>query len=454
MNAHMAIDFCWDDLVRYIHEGDVIPVIGDGLYWVHPKADPDAEPFLLYPFLADTFVTHMGLEPGPPGETFFQAVFRYQERHPEIKNLHNRVKDFLCPQWATLELVPDYSLKQLARINKLGIFINTTYDNYLQHTLKQIRNHEVKTLHYTLNKKWSISPDITLIDDVKAGKCSLIFNIYGNAVGSGAPAFTEKDILETIVTFQKDMETQRNNIFFQTVERSNLLFIGCGYDDWLFRFFIRSLSRSPYQKGGAAQHFLGDDFDAFHCGDLQRFLKAHGTEVYYSKNNLELVAQLFRKVEAKHPADIVAVKDYPAPVFISFIGADRPVAQRLVAQLQEDGIQVWLDEGQLPAGQRVDDKIASAISACPIFIPLVSQNASQLQHETGTAITYHIREWEWAYGAHIKHHNPKHIIPVKIDDTPWMWDTFKPLVYMNIPGGNRTGDYEKLRHRLQALLKQ
>ncbi|MCP5053146.1 MAG: hypothetical protein GY940_38620, partial [bacterium] len=56
------------------------------------------------------------------------------------------------------------------------------------------------------------------------------------------PAYTEKDILETIVEFQADMKDNRENNLFQQLESRSLLFMGCGYDDWLFRFFIRTVA--------------------------------------------------------------------------------------------------------------------------------------------------------------------------------------------------------------------
>ena len=455
MNADIGGNFCWDDLLHYIHMNNVIPVIGEGLYWVRHKDENSTEPFLLYPYLAQTFVKEMGLQPLESNETFSQALFRYQEKNPH-SDINISIQDFLIKHLDLLIPVPHHTLWQLARIKPFGLFINTTYDNYLPQILRQVRSHPVKSIHYTLNKKWSIPPDASLFQQLEARECSVIFNIYGNAYKSIAPAYTEKDILETIVAFQKDMEIDRHNVFFQKLERSNLLFIGCKYDDWLFRFFIRTMSNKPYtsQKGTSFRQFVGDDFPSFCCGDLQRFLKAHGTEVFYSKNNVELVAQLFPKIQDKYPHEISQPLEYPAHAFISFHDSDRAVAQRLTQQLREDGIDVWLDQKDLPPADRVDEVISRAISACPIFIPLVSENARQLQPEAGNAVRYHVREWEWGYGQYSKKQNPKHIFPLVIDDTQWMYDSFKPIAYLKIPRGERNPDYEKLRKRLIELLEQ
>lgn len=458
MNANKSVDFCWDDLLHYIAMRNVIPVTGEGLYWVQHKEGNPPGHFLLYPFLAKKFIEEMKLEPQPSNETFAQAVFRYEEKFPH-KDINMDVQKFLAQQLEALVPVPNQALWQLARIKTLGLFINTTYDNYLQRTLKQVRSHGVETIHYTLNRKWSTKPDAELFNKLEAGECSVVFNIYGNAAKSMAPAYTEKDILETIVSFQKDMEIDRRNLFFQTLERSNLLFMGCRYDDWLFRFFIRTMSNKPYlnQPKPNDRQFIGDDFASFRCGDLQRFLKAHGTEVFISPGNVELPAALFGKIAAnpgKYPDSIIPETEFPAPAFISFHGADRAAAESLVKHLQADGINVWLDKSDLPAGERVDERIAQAIAARPVFIALVSENTRQLQPETGNAVRYHIREWEWGYGQYCKNQNPKHIMPVVIDETAWMYDSFKPFTYLKIKGGERVGDYEKLRNRLMDILEK
>jgi len=265
MNANPCEDFNWTDLIYRINRNKVIPVIGEGLYWVNT---PDVENVLLYPYLAEKFVKEIGLAPLKPNETFHQAVFRYLEQNP---NDYRTVNDFFSSHLETISLVPEGPLWQLGQIKNFSLFINATYDDYLEQTLKSVRSHTVDTVHYTVHDKWSRSPDPSIFKNLREGQCSLIFNIYGSAACSIAPAYTEKDILETIVTFQKDMETDRENKLFQSLEKSSLLFMGCGYDDWLFRFFIRTMTNKPYdaQKGPHCRQYIGDDFQTFNCGGLE-----------------------------------------------------------------------------------------------------------------------------------------------------------------------------------------
>lgn len=459
MSENSIEDYCWNDLLARIDRKNVIPVIGEGLYWVREKQDKrdnangQTGDFLLYPYLTDKFPAQMDITPAEHKETFFQAVFRYLEKN---SNEYMAVNDFMCGELGPLFPVPDGPLWKLARMKNLGLFINTTHDNYLEKILKRVRKHPVETIHHTIEEKWSVTPDAELFKRLNAGLCSLVFNIYGSAAQSMTPAYTEKDILETIVLFQKDMETDRRNPFFQALERSSLLFMGCRYDDWLFRFFIRTMSNKPYstQKGSTSRQFIGDDFQDFNCGGLKEFLTSHAAGVFYSPRNVEFVDQLHREMKEKFPGNIIDEKDYPGIAFLSFHGKDRDAAAGLAERLREDGIDVWFDQRNLPPGDNVDKTISKALSSLPVFIPIVSDAARQFRTENGTAVKYHIREWEWAYGQRVKGLNPMHIIPVVIDDTPWMYESFKKYTYLKIPGGRRTGDYEKLRDRLREIMTQ
>jgi len=454
MSENSNEDFCWNDLLARIARKNVIPVIGEGLYWVREKSDKSngqTGDFLLYPYLADKFPAQMGIAPAENKETFFQAVFRYMGKKP---NEYLAVNDFMCRELDPLFPVTGGPLWKLAQIKGLGLFINTTHDDYLEKILKRVRKHPVETIHYTIEEKWSGAPDAAIFKKLNAGECSLVFNIYGSAAHSMTPAYTEKDILETIVMFQKDMETDRLNPFFQALERSSLLFMGCRYDDWLFRFFIRTMSNKPYStlKRSAGRQFIGDDFGEFNCGGLKEFLTSHAAGVFYSPRNVEFVDRLHGEMKEKFPGNIINAEDYPGIAFLSFHGKDRDAAAGLAERLREDGIEVWLDQWDLSAGDIVDETISNAISARPVFIPIVSDAARQFLTENGTAVKYHIREWEWAYGQKIKGRDPAHIIPVVIDDTGWMYESFKKYTYLKIPGGGRTGDYEKLRDRLREIL--
>ncbi|MGE5340861.1 MAG: COR domain-containing protein [Candidatus Omnitrophota bacterium] len=444
MERKYYADFNWSDLLARIAMKNVIPIIGEELYWVHT---PDEGEVLLYSYLAKKFAEEMAL-PIIPNETFHQAAFRYLEQNPyEYLNVNH----FLTRQLEMISPITDGPLWKLAKIKNFSLFINITYDNYLYQMLKNVRSHPVETIHYNSHDKWSpLLPERSLFKTLKEGQHSLIFNIYGNADYSMAPAYTEKDIMETIVMLQKDMETDRENIFFQTLEKSSLLFIGCGYEDWLFRFFIRSLTNNPIKESITSHIFINDKLDNFNSTQINNFFRTFEPKAILKVDSKDFVDILFRKIEERNPEDIIEEDKFPGKVFLSFYGRNRIAAKRLAENLKEDGIPVWFDEWELRLGAAFEETISKALSECSTFIPIISKETQRLNIKERKSLDYVAREWEWAYGQTIKGENPRHIIPVIIDDTNWMFGPFQRFMPLKISNGERQGDYKRL---IDYLLK-
>ncbi|MCP5109069.1 MAG: toll/interleukin-1 receptor domain-containing protein [bacterium] len=197
--------------------------------------------------------------------------------------------------------------------------------------------------------------------------------------------------------------------------------------------------------------FIGDDFDSSKRGELKSFLKAYESEVFYSNDGKDFVDQLFNEVKGSYSEHIIQEEEFPETAFISFHGANRRAAAQLASHLREDGIKVWLDQRVLKTGDRVDETIVKGIAKCRAFIPLISQESSQIQNGADQGLKYHIREWEWALSRNLSGENPKVILPVKIDGTDWLYPAFANIVFGRIPGGNREGDYDKLKNRLLEI---
>ncbi len=78
-------------------------------------------------------------------------------------------------------------------------FSKTAYDHFLADTIKSVRTIPTETFSYTLREKKLNKLDNDLFDKLEDSKATLVYNIYGNLKTSLDSAFTEKDILETIV---------------------------------------------------------------------------------------------------------------------------------------------------------------------------------------------------------------------------------------------------------------
>lgn len=457
MNTNKGGDnFNWDELLERIESGNIIPVIGQGLYWI----DVDGKERLLYDYLAERLAESNGFTL-PPGANhkFSKAAFRFIEKQKEkevsdfvaAKHLRNSLLEMLKP----LKLIDANPLWKLARVRAFTLFLNTTYDDFLVNTIRRARSYPTTARYYTLKDKDIHDLGDELFDSPGHPKRTLVYNLYGNVRERVDSAFTEKDILETIVKFQKDMEVNRANRLFLELEGNSLLFIGCGYEDWLFRFFVRTICNRPfqYQKELAACKFIGDDFgdeETASANELVRFLKSYGAEIFYSGGGRNFVKLLFDKLEHHFPGEIIPVSEFPATAFICFHGANRPAAVELTRGLKAGGVNVWLDEREFAPGDEIDETIINAIERCPVFVPLISEETKTLFLENGK-MKYHYQEWNWVYLFNKKYGNKaKTIIPVIVDGTDWMYEKFKDFFYLKVPGG-KTGekDFEKLRKKIE-----
>lgn len=443
--------FNWDKLMARIDGGHVIPVLGRGLYRVNT---PDEGDTAFYPYLARKLAKTLN---SPESEekdlTFAKTAFLYLQEHPHEYLDINR---FLMDTLAAVRPVKECPLEKLARIKPFSFFINTTYDGLMESALKSARTFPTRVLNHTYREKQTRITEPDLFHRLQASQLSLLFNIFGGAARNVMPAYTEKDILETVVAFQRDMEMEAHNPLFQELEKKSMLFLGCGYDDWLFRFFIRTIANDEFRPvgDGLKKKFVGDDFNSFHSGGLRTFLNAYDSETYYSGDGVQFTDILTAKLAEKHPYHIIPEDEFPCTAFISFHGADRVEAERLAAHLREDGVSVWLDERELQPGDAVDGTIIKAIEKCPAFVPLVSQAAKQIRRGEETALKFHVREWEIAQTGRVTGRNPRIISPVFLDDTRWVYEHFSNDLHVPVPGGHRRGDYEKLKNTLLRIQEE
>lgn len=65
----------------------------------------------------------------------------------------------------------------------------------------------------------------------------------------------------------------------------------------------------------------------------------------------------------------------PASVFISYSHADKDLARVLAAVLQDRGVRIWIDEGELKVGDSIIERIATAIAEIDFFLVLVSESS-------------------------------------------------------------------------------
>lgn len=449
MTDTQATEFNWNKLFHRLKNGNVLPVIGEDLYTV---LTPEGDETLLYTYLANELKkeTGLSLEPGAD-HAFAKAAFEFLQKSGDAYALQT----FLTERIKRVTLSPSNRLFKLASIKPFKLFISTTYDLFLSQALEAVRGGEVKTFHYSRRKKSVLEDLEKTLNRAEQDRLSMVFNLYGNLFDlPDESAFSEAEILETVVAFQEDLSRGKQGAkkYYEIFRRNALLFIGCGYDDWLFRLLIRTLSTHAVGEG-YHYNFFGNNFNSFTKKHLDDFLRYNGVETVWLRDNNEFIDELYERIGHESPGEIIQPDEFQNKVFISFAGKDRPVAMRLAENLIADGIQVWLDSKEILPGDPITPKIKNAITRCRAFIPLISENSRQIR-TTIEGLVYHIQEWEWVSAHNIQNSEKRiPIIPVRIDDTNWIYSPFKNLRTMRIPGGNRTAGYQKLLEHLVGSAK-
>ena len=320
MDTVNSYDSGWEDLLERIESHNIIPVIGQGIYWVK---DEEGKDVLLYDLLAEQIANECGITI-PPGANhkFFKAAHHFlSEKKQSYFSKVNALKRFLLDTFRMVEFSPSNPLWKLARIKAFKIFITTVYDDFLADIIRTVRNIPTESLSYTLNERGLNLLNDELFYSLEESRCTLVYHLFGNLKKNISTAYTENDIHETIFSFQRDTNAYSRNNLFRKLENSSLLFIGCGFEDWLYRLFIRAVSNQPFKSPSSLDEDVQRIFvsDVFKPSDeLPQFLVDYGGKVFYSSNGgSDFVDTLFAKLEQEFTDEIIPVSDFPETVHSS-----------------------------------------------------------------------------------------------------------------------------------------
>jgi hypothetical protein len=439
-----------EKLIADIKRKNVIPVIGQGLCRIESESEKKSD-ILLYDYLAEQVMEKWGwgatLRPDL-NHKFAKSCFKYLKNNPDG---YSQLSEFLKGKLKDIYLKPSIPLWKLARIKNFDIFINTAYDSMLENALKAVRRTSIATLSYTKQEKYLNKLDNELFNDIEKAACTLVYHIFGN-FENAKPAYTENDLLENMMEFNGDMLENPQNNLFQKIGSRSLLFIQCGFDDWLLRFFIRIMTGKSYDsftKDQTFKIFVADNFKN-NLKDPQQelfhFLSDYGIEVFHTNDGSDFIDMLYDKIGTDNPELLIN----PAAV-ISFEKSDRAAAEILGQNLRNDGIDVWWEGSNLEEHGASKGILIKSIDNSPAYIPLISKHSEQSMSNNGE-LKHHKKDWERAYKQMASRKTD--IIPVTIDDTTWKFDRFDDLNHLKIRGGARKGDYDKLKDMLSDIQRK
>jgi hypothetical protein len=452
--APAAQEFFWDDLLEYIDERRVIPVIGAELLTVPDGAGGEVP---LMRVLAQRLAEKLRVpaEDCTGDDALHQVVCRYLQRGGRREEVYPRLRNLLK------ELAPAVPpiLRELARIRHFNVFVTTTFDSLLVQALDDERfggAQRTPSLAYSPSSNQDLPPGARRAD------APLVFHLLGRMSASPDYVITEEDTLEFFTSMQS--ESKRPNILFDELKSSHLLLLGNTFPDWLARFFIRIAKSGRLSLQREELEIIADRTMA-RDPKLVLFLKnfSYRTQIFEQGNATEFVRELSARYLARHPVSAdapiaVSVAETPAAearmedmkpgsVFISYASQDVAAVQKLRDALDAAGIDVWFDKRHLESGDDFDQQIKKNIRACSLFLPVISAQ-TQARHEG-----YFRLEWSLAAErAKLIADTIPFILPIAIDQVPdqgaLVPERFLQVQWTRLPGGNATPEFVERMVRL------
>jgi hypothetical protein len=438
----------WEDLLNFIEERRVIPIIGPELLQVETESGPH----LLYDWVAEKLPARLNIDPAelPQSYTLNDVVCWFLASRGRREEAYTRVRSI----FRDANFAPPAALRQLAQITDFDLFVTTTFDPLLEQAINLERFQGTQTtevLAYAPNRV------VDLPSEREKLQRPVVYHLFGRLSASPTYVISDEDTLEFICALQSEHLTPER--LFHELEHNHLLFIGSTFTNWLARLFLRMAKRHRLSDPRDVGEVLADNHSG-KDGRLMNFLQQVSVRTRVYSGAEKFVDELHRRWTARRrPGEVIPLgvaqrflppeRDMPDnAVFISYAREDLPAVQKMKAGLDAAGITTWFDLERLEGGDDYDRKIQRNIARCSYFVPVVSATTQRRVE------AYFRREWSYAIDrARNIAEGALFILPVCIDDTnvasAQVPDKFKALNFTRLPGGEVSPEFAR---RVQDFL--
>jgi hypothetical protein len=429
----------WRDLLREIHNRQVIPFVGPELVTV---PDPNGNGQLpLYLALAPQLARRLRL---PVGDTPLLSLNRvacaYLLSGGSRKSIYIEMSELL----EKLEASPPPALCDLASITDFDLYLYGTVDSLLATALEKVRpgfRRQDHVLSYDYKRP---------VDVPERLEPALVYHIVGSRQTYPNFAVWEEDYLEFICGLTRH-HAQLERLFLLLKTRY-LLLLGAPFHDWIVRFFLFLVKGGRFtdRRKDDIQTYLADRRENLGEPLIFFFDQVVGTTRIIPGAPADFVRELTERWNQEYGSttsdgDVLVQMPDQMPrgaVFISYSRDDKEAVATLVRGLHVAQIPVWVDKQRLHAGENYQRNLEFAVkSGCSFFVSVISHAT-----ESDTSRFVH-NERRWAAQRHVD--GFVYYIPVVIDDTkePTMEPAnFGKIHFDRLPGGSVTAIFtNKLR---------
>jgi TIR domain/SIR2-like domain len=445
-------DDAWEDLLNFIEERRVIPIIGPELLTVETETGPR----LLYDWIAEKLAVKLGVDTTrlPQPYTLNDVVCWFLSSRGRREEAYTRLRSIL----REANFAPPLALRRLAQITDFDLFVTTTFDPLLEQAINAERFQGAQSTEVIAYAPNRVADLTTERDKLQR---PVVYHLLGRLSASPTYVISDEDTLEFICALQSEHLTPEK--LFHELEHNHLLFIGSSFTNWLARLFLRMAKRRRLSDPRDVGEVLADNHSG-KDGRLMGFLQQVSVRTRVYSGAEKFVDELHRRWLTRNKSGEVVPFNAPQrflppehempdhAVFISYAREDLPSVQKIKAGLDAAGIKTWFDLERLESGDDYDRKIRRNIARCSFFIPVVSA-ATERRLEG-----YFRREWSYAIDrARNIAEGALFILPVCIDDTDGgaaqVPEKFRAVHFTRLSGGEvppefarRIGDLLASRH--------
>jgi hypothetical protein len=439
----------WDDLLSFIEERRVIPIVGAELLRVETPGGTK----LLYDWLAERLASKLNVDLSqlPQSYTLNDVVCLFLAARGRREEVYVRLRGVLRD--ANFE--PSPTLKRLASITDFDLFVSTTFDPLLENAINLERSGGapcVDVISYAPNRVTDLP------GEREQWSRPVLYHLFGRVSASPTYVISDEDLLEFICALQSEHLAPEK--LFHELEHNHLLFLGSNFSNWLARLFLRMAKRQRLSDPRDVGEVLADDstgLDERLMGFLQqvsvRTRVVTGAERFVD----ELHSRWTARRRSASSASATGINRFAPParempdhaVFISYAREDLAAVQQIKAGLEAAGVTTWFDMDRLEGGDDYDRKIRRNIERCSYFIPVVSATTQRRLE------AYFRREWSYALDrTRNMADGAIFLLPVTIDATnpneALVPDKFKALHFTHLPGGTVS---EEFARRLKQFMR-
>jgi hypothetical protein len=359
----------WRSLLRDIHAGQVVPVIGPELVMI-ARADGRQVPLCCY--LAEELAQRLGVALGSDTQpTLNDVACAWLLSGQSSKGIYDELRELVDQ----ISIPPPQPLLDLASITDFGVYISSTFDPLLSQALQQMRPGFLpnsSSLDFHPNAPRDLPQPLPN---------PFLYHILGTH--NTYPDFVvwEEDYIEYVCGLLRSQDNLR--VLFDLLRNKDLLLIGAPFNDWIVRLFLRVAKGKRFSEARdqGRQDYVADEPAGVGKPTIFFYERQVGSTRIIPGDPRAFAGELARHWRERYASatqgDFLQRMGDELPrgaVFISYSRDDLSAATELARGLMAAQVPVWMDKGRLSAGENYQRSLEHAVKTdASFFISLISK---------------------------------------------------------------------------------